>query len=372
MLTLVISPDFRMRTVFILAILLFALFQTNAQVDTITVSDYTKVLVNTDPNGKAYPITSLSESEKAGFFMDKIPEGQIKICHPNELFIWVNGKLLDKISGCKFFDPNVLFDLVESDAIYVSFSSSSSLTGLSCELVVFEELLVVKEKSSEPREMNNTFREFSIVCILILTFFLGFIISSYPGRISYIKERSFTFKVSAYEFINTNFFSAASINLLIFYSLAVGFVSLYLNALLNLDFFEISNNLQEFLLKWILLSLIVFTIFMAKWMVVSLVAKLFKFRSLKDFQMFDFLNFNIVVLIGILLFLLTDFIFNETYYSWVSSTFLFVFPLAVLGFVIWFTLKFVNNSPRRKLVIISYLCATEIIPVIFLMGLFYK
>ena len=360
-----------MRQVLLFTTLLVGL-QLAGQQDTIVVTDYTKVMVNTNAEGEIIPVTSLSDFNRAGFFLIKPPEGQIKVCHPEEVFVWVDGRLFENFSDCNLYDPADLFQLGMSDTIFVSFSSNKNLSGLTCDLVVFEELLVIKEESSEPREITDPFKDFSFISILVLIFFLGFLVTAYPARISYIKERAFTLKVSAYEFVNTGFFSPESINLLLFYSLALGFVGTYLGMLLGIEAITVSDNFLGLSWSWLKASFSILMIFMIKWVLVSLVSKLFKFNTLKNFQMFDFLNFNVVVLIMLLIFLMIDLIFNSTYNSWVSDTLLFIFPVAVILFVIWFTLKIVNNSPRKKLVIFSYLCATEIIPVIILLGLIYK
>ncbi len=353
-------------------ILLLISMQLVAQQDTIVVTDYTKVMVSTSDDGEIIPVTSLSEVEKAGFFIVRPPSGQIKICHPQEVFVWVDGRLLDDFSNCNLYSPEELFNLSQSDTIFVSFSSKHKLVGLSCDLVIFEKLLVIKEEISRPRNMTDSFRDFSLTTIPTLIFFLGFILSSHPNRIAYIREKTLTLKVSAYEFVNTGFFSPSSINLLAFYSLTMGFTVIYLNGLLNISSV---NNMDDFLnlnWSWIKASIFIFIIFMVKWVLVSIVAQLFKFHSVKNFQMFDFLNFNVIILALLMIFLLIDFIFNVPFNSWVSNEVLLVFPIGIILFVVWFTLKFVNSFPRKKLVIISYLCATEIIPVIIFLGLFYK
>ena len=343
-----------------------------AQQDTITVTDYAKVMVDTDAFGELYPVTSLEEVKQAGFFVNGIPEGTMKVCSAEELFIWVNGKLLDVINGCSFFEPEDFFKHGQSDTIFVSFSSENSLADLTCELVVFEELLVIKDQVSLSRNVRSEFKEFTIIALLTLLLLIGIIISAYPSRIAYLVEKSFTLKASAYEFINTGFFTGVSMYVLSFYSLALAFVGKYLDTLLSYGLFGESTTLSEFIITWLQVALGVFLLFILKWVVISVVAGLFRFRDLKNFQLFDFLNFNLVLLIPALLFLVIDFILNNASQSWISSGFMMLFPIMLILFVIWFTLKFVNNSPRKKLSIISYLCATEIIPVIILLGWFFK
>lgn len=360
-----------MKTLLIIACLLFAGFSV-AQQDTIVVVDYTKVMIATNPDGEVYPITSLDNEQQVGFFINGMPEGTVRICHPEELFMWVDGRLFDTFKGCSYYNPEELFSKKKSDTLYVSFSTKNSLADLECELVIFEELHVVREEVALPREIRNEFNEFVILSLLLILTFLGVIVSNYPGRISYLLQRSFTFKLSAYEFINTDFFSAQSMYLLSFFSLSVAFTGLYLDVLLDNHLFGNPETTNGFIWQWLQLSIVVFFLFLAKWVVISFVALLFKFRGLKNFQLFDFLNFNTFLLVPILLILVSDFIINGPGESWIGQDFFIVFPIIVILFVVWFTFKFVTNSPRKKLMIFSYLCATEIIPVILLMGWFYK
>ncbi|WP_424962933.1 DUF4271 domain-containing protein [Ekhidna sp.] len=345
---------------------------TFAQQDTIVTTDYTKIMIATDSDGEVYPITSLDDEQQAGFFMNEKPEGTVRVCHPEKLFMWVDGRLFDTFNGCRFYHPDALFQGKNADTIYVSFSTRNSLNKLECQLVIFEELHIVREEVALPRAVRDKFNEFVIISLLLILGFLGVIISNHPGRLSYLIEKTFTFKSSAYEFINTAFFSSPSMYLLIFFSLSLAFTSLYLDVLLSNHMFGIPETTGGFLWLWIQLAGGVFMLFIFKWLVISVVAQLFKFRSLKNFQLFDFLNFNTFLLVPVLLFLVVDFIINHSIDSWIGPGILAFFPVFIVLFVIWFTFKFVSNSPRRKLMIISYLCATEIIPVILLMGWFYK
>ncbi len=344
----------------------------SAQKDTIVVTDYTKVMVSTDDDGLLTPVTSLEDVTQAGFFINEISKGTIRICASDELFIWINGKLLDAINDCQLYEPADILSKVEGDTIYFSFSSKKSLADLTCDLVIFEELLVIKDQISVPRDVRSKFNEFTIIALFLLLIILGIIISEYPSRMAYLAEKSFTLKASAYEFVNTSFYSGASMYILCFYSLALAFVGIYLDTLLGYGLFAITDELAEFMVNWLKIGSIIFLLFIAKWLVISIVSGLFRFRDLNNFQLFDFLNFNLVLLIPALLFLVLDFVLNDSSQTWISSGFMLLFPIMLILFVAWFTLKFLNNSSRKKLSIISYLCATEIIPVIILLGWFFK
>ena len=362
-----------MRIYLLLVICFSPTFFAYAQQDTIVVTDYTSVLVATDPEGALYPVTSLDENKLAGFFLSEPLEGVFRICTADELFIWTNGKLLGIIeNGCDFYQPQDFLSSTLSDTVFVAFSSEFSLSTLSCDLVIFEELQVIEEEVLLSRNVRSGLSEFVILAILVLLLLFGIIASAFPSRISYLLEKSFTLKASAYEFVNTSFFSAASMNLLILYALTLAFVGVYSDSILSSGLFREANTILEFVASWFRISSIVFALLIIKWIIIAMIASLFRLRDLRNYQLFDFLNFNLVLLIPILFILIFDFIMNSVSNTWISKDFILLFPVMMILFVLWFSLKFVNNSTRKKLSIISYLCATEIIPVIILLGWFFK
>ncbi|WP_421764058.1 DUF4271 domain-containing protein [Ekhidna sp.] len=357
-----------------LLVFVFIIFSTNAfgQSDTIVVTDFTNVFVESGPGGQLQPVTSLEDAYQVGFFLSEFETGMLRVCNEEATSLWVNGKLLKLIEGCDLISQKELLKVSSSDTLFIAISSKSSLADLKCDWVTFEELRIIKEDAPIPRDVRNAFREYVITSVIILLIMTGIITSSYPSRISYLLEKAFTFKISAYEFVNTSFFSAASMNLLICYSMSIAFIGVYLNTLLDYGIIESGDTVFNLLIAWLKSSLIVFFLIIAKWVLISIVAHLFNFKGLRNYQLFDFINFQILLLIPILFFVILDFILNTAEQSWIGNDFIIVFPILVSIFIIWFTLKFVSNSPRKKLMIISYLCATEIIPAVILLGLFFK
>lgn len=357
----------------ILCLFLFAAsFCSQAQLDTLVIYDYTKIMVSLDRRQEVIAVSELDQVEQAGFFLTDLPDGVLRVCNSTPLFVWVNGRLLQDFTGCVFIDPAELFTISKSDSIFVSFHAKEGLDNLVCELVVFEKLQVLKEDPKLARGTRNSLNEFSISVILILLLLAGFFAISYPSRLAYIANRTFTFKISAYDSVNTNFLSASSLTSLIFLSALIGFVGVYCDQLLELGYTEHGGSYLYLLLLWFKLVAVVFGLFLLKWLLVTAVSKLFQFREINNYQLFDFINFLTVLGVLVSLGIFVDFIFHTSANSWIGDSFIFVFVAILVLFNVWFSWKFVNNSQRKKLLIISYLCATEIIPTIFIIGRFFK
>ena len=344
-----------------------------AQTDTLIVYDYTKVMVTTEiEKGTVTPVTKLEELSQAGFFLHSIPKGLIRVCNTSETYIWVNGRLVKKIHECDFVDPKTLYDEGISDTVFVSFTVGNSFENFKCELVRFEELQVLQEEVLLSKSVRDNFTEFIIIVNIIILSLFGVFLSFYPSRVSFIARKTFSLKANTYEFINTSFLSPASLNAMIIFSMLLGFLSVYLNELLGLSILNRSQNTLEFILSWLQFSLIVFATLFVKRLLIDLIAKMFYFKGWKNYQIFDFINFNVFVFSFFSLFVVIDFICLPTSESLITRNILLLFPIALIMFLVWFSLKFVNHSSHKKLVLISYLCATEIIPAVFLLGWFFK
>lgn len=344
-----------------------------AQTDTILVNDYTKVMVSTEVRrGEVTPVTSLEGLSQAGFFLHNLPKGTIRVCNEGETYIWINGRLIKKINGCEFLNPNLLYSESSSDTVFVSFTAKETFSNFECSLLRFEKLQIIQEEVLLAREARNNFSEFTIIAIVIILGVLGLLLGLHPTRVSYILGKSFTFKTNAYEFINTNFISSASLISSSLLSLILGFLSVYLNELLKLNLLETNQSTSEFLITWIKFSSAVFLTLFVKRLLIDLISKLFHFKELKNYQLFDFINFNIFFFSIITFLVVIDFIYFFPEKSLISHNILIVFPAMLIMFLGWFSLKFVNYSPRKKLIIISYLCATEIMPAVFLLSWFFK
>lgn len=341
--------------------------------DIITITDYTNLLVTVDATGELLPVTERSGLQQAGFFLTKPDDGQIRVCPGEEvIFVWVDGQLFQALDSCKIFDPAQFFEFATRDTLYIAFSSNKGLGDFICDLINFREKQVIKSDPAIERVSGSHFGDFVISAMLFIFIFYSISIKAFPSRVRYIIEKSFTLKESAYEFVNTSFMSGPSFYLVVLLSLILGFCGVYFQTILEGFWAQEATSFWFYQQLWLQITLWVLMFIYLKWFLILTISKLFHFRGVSDYQLFDFLNSTLFLLIPIFLFCLSDFALNTPTNSWVSEDLLKVFPLILIFVVFWFTLKFVSISPSKKLSIISYLCATEMIPAITLLVWFYK
>lgn len=355
-------------TILLLAINLVAF----SQQDTVIIKDYKRILITTEASGELRPVTDISSERQVGFFLNHTSDGVIRICNNTEVFVWVEGRLISRIESCDILEPNELFEESSSDTVYVSISTPVGFDDFKCELVIFEDFQVLREEVSEPRVVRDLFREFNIITITILLVLFGVLSVSYSSRLNFFINKTFALKASVYQFINTSFFGRANVFMAAIVALCLAFEVIYINEIVGLQLFPSPKSLASYFFLWLEVSAWLLFFLLVKRYLIQLVSGLYRMKKLKDWQLFDFINFTGYFVLILFIIVLWDFILKSSVNSWVNEYFTYYFVGVLILFELWFITKFVANSTYQKLLIISYLCATEIIPSIFLMVWFFK
>ncbi len=368
---MVTSPYFKLKILATIASIAFANVVI-AQADTVVIKEYSNILITTDYSGEIKLVTDINQVREAGFFLNGIPDGLLRVCNENEIFGWVDGKLVFSLTGCDFFEPKNLFQFAESDTVFVSFSTSSGFENFRCELIFFEDFKVLREEVAKPRDTRNLFHEFNIITIILLLFFFAVFSTSFPARLEFFLSKTYSLRANSYHFISTDFFGRANMMMALSVCLSIAFEVIYIDEQLDLDFFLTPVSLMEYFELWVSITLWILLFFFAKRFLIQIIANLFSMRKLRDWQLFDLINFVGYFALILFVIVLLDFIWKSSGESWINIYFLYYFMVVLLLFELWFVTKFVTNSSYQKLLIISYLCATEIIPFVFLMVWFFK
>ena len=341
-----------------------------AQNDTIVVKDYANIFVTIDESGEINPVTDYQSIEKAGFFLNEVPQGQLRICNDTELFAWADGRLVLTLRGCELVDPNIFFEHSTTDSIFFSFSADR-FENFRCELVVFGEHQVIQEDAALARQVANSFHDFNIILIVLLIILFGLFAGKFQGRLNFFISKTFSLKSSTYQFTNTSFFGRANLLMIVIISCTAAFEIIYIiEKTKTIGSQQIT--LGTYFVWWLKISGWILLFFLAKRMITQGISRLFQMAKLRDWQLFDLVNFSGYFVLILFFVILWDFILKGNQETWINDIFTYYFIAVLLLFAVWFVIKFVVNSSYRKLLIISYLCATEIIPSILIMVWFLK
>ena len=348
------------------------------QQDTLFIHNYVDGMLKVGKNGEPKPITHLQEHSVVGFFLHQ-PQDTLKnflqICNNHPVFIWINGQLVSKVNECETFDVKKILNFAQSDTVYLSISTTGNLANLTCKQFKILPFLVEKETKNKvnflvKRNIKVGFKEFVIQAVILLLLFLGNS-KKYFSIYDLMPDKFFlSLKRNSFIFSEDSIFDLSKIFLILTLSLLSGFSFLYFDEVLHIDQYVHDETTINFWIVWLWLSLQILFFITIKGIFLKIVCNLFSFKELTNRQLMDFIKFNYFIFISIFILILLDFIFDFDNKTFFSKNFLMIYPMISLFYVGWFTFKFIYNYRIKKLIIISYLCTTELIPVIFLINWF--
>lgn len=280
----------------------------------------------------------------------------INVSSRNEFSVWVDGKLFAPEKNKHQLSIDELLGSYRGrDTVFVVFYARSNFKNFQCAYIessgTEEEIQVNPIKLRSAMDSRHTFAIFFLFFLLIVAFFRY--LSSY-GFFSYFNKVFFrSLRVSTFdENSQTILFETIITSLLT--GMAMWHIFDGKSVYLPNFFIEQSGNM----LKYSGFAALFLT---GKYLVLRLSAYLNGLRSLYMVQFTDFLKF--LLMCGIIL----NTIFFSLYWldsspaNYLSDNWVYFYPTAYLLFISYYFFKLSASVPGKKLLIISYLCSTEIV-----------
>lgn len=325
-------------------------------------------------NGAYHPLPAAQPVGTIYFYLpaDAYRGQHLQIMSSKPWSLFVNGQLLG--SGlAKTYNLDSLSRLYSKN-LFIGVHSTETLSNLSTAIV--SEYDVPEVVPDRIERAPTFFRDFSILASAILLLFFLVLFRTNPQ----LTLDYFTFtKIFSVQERNENLLVsriASSVNLLfyLFCALLTGFLltnvfyftGMYflIGKKLNID--TMGHSFQA----WLRLSLLVLALLAAKLLVVSLFSALFNFRESVSFQFFNFLRFVLFTAVLTTLLSLFYFIFggeDQVFYQR-----MIVLALALLGIgSVMALIKLLPRAPFSFFHLFSYLCASEIIPLVIIIKIFF-
>lgn len=290
--------------------------------------------------------------------------GTLFIANRNEFSVFVNGKLAwQPVDTLKINTDSLL--RVAGGAVRLSIFQQPRVFSLYTWLVVSNQNV----SESNTLRPSNHFENF---VVLALFFLLVFIVALYRANpqlaFDYLNVVKL-FSIQERDDATVTGRIGASLNIFYF-----AFVS-FLTAFLILTLFQYSND--RFSLStyfntystaatfgiWLLLSAIVFAALMVKLLLIFVFSQLFGLRDTVRFQFFHFVRLLLISGIGVGVILIGLYVFNTSNTA-VFASLLFIAATLIVISVVFLFLKLLGRLGLPVFHLFSYLCASEIIPLI--------
>ena len=217
---------------------------------------------------------------------------------------------------------------------------------------------------------NNYFNEFFITAVVIIMGFWVFLYYNDPKNASTFISYSKTLSLRGLgdNLFRTKFFSPTNFRVYIFYGMIFSLLGISVDFMANnhLGFYlDFKNILMPFAI-WILLILAVLTGLIFKQWLISYFTKIFKIKDFSKNHFFSIIRVSLGgVLLILLIFVLIKFVLKWHSYDNYQIFIPLIITMYVLRTIIIF-LRLIIFSKHRMLHLFSYLCATEIIPLVII------
>lgn len=368
-----------MKRLIIIFIFLSSSVNLSAQVDTVTVFDFSTEWMFYDGNSRL-PLVRKSDFE-GNIILFEIDKREwvnsfLTIEYPKPFSLFIDDKLYSSGTTSAFIDikgitaKDYRSDItVYSEALNPFYLSTKALKIIdSSNNALGNDVVIV-----EPR-VRDPFQNFFIIASIIVLIYFTVLYTFYPRSLA--EYFSLTRAISPRELdenlLKTRPFTGINISIYIFISLIIGLLIYSIIHLANLFPEELQYYPESSFIGiwyWLKLSTNIFALIFLKYILITIFSNLFVVNEFVSSHFYN--SLRLLFMLAVLLMLIT----GALYYGFVKNhTILYFSIYSVLLYSIPFIsliiyLKLMNSSGYKKLHLFSYLCGTELIPYVIILSL---
>lgn len=226
-----------------------------------------------------------------------------------------------------------------------------------------------KDLSAISRSISP-FRNFFVIGLFLIMAFIALIKGAYPKIFTefYSLSKIFTFRWREDSLIANRPINTVNLLFLSVYSLLTAFIVVVLwfetdSAPQRLGFVDFSN-FSSSLFSWVSIAVLVFILMILKYFFIYISSSLLGFKDLVSFHFLDFIRISQIFMILVLVVISLSAISFNDFIEPSSGIFSYlVFSVIVLTTTLLF-FKLLSSTNYRNMHLFSYLCTTEILPLI--------
>ena len=301
----------------------------------------------------------------------------LNICTEDKSALFIEDDIvaLQDLGHCLLLDIDSLRSTYDTEAIFMTlYQKELNLNTTTLQVVRGVDNPVVSDQAANeieivPRKFSSFNNYYIIGLLLILTFF-AMLKSTHARAFSefYSVSRTFSLRWKEDSLIAGRPVSSASFLFLLMYCLVVAFV---IQAFLH----ETGNAIGAFgmdrygsfaaaLFSWFGLTLLVFLVMLIKLVIIWITSNLLGFKDMASFHFFDYMRISQILLFILLIAVTLSILSYNNFLTSSNNLIGYVFGFTVLLTVILLFFKLLSTPVHRNMHLISYLCTTEILPLI--------
>jgi hypothetical protein len=322
------------------------------------------------------PLSSTSDKLDAVYFeieASRFPGHHLSVEDSAPFSLFVNGKLI-------YAGKSHIFDLDSlskrySPHLWIGIYTPGGLAQMSTTIVYADNLPAPSQVTALARK-PTFFRNFVVIAVSVLLIFWLTLLRTNPQ----LTLDYFSFaKIFSVQERNENLLASritSSVNFLfyLFCALLTGFllcaVFYFAGSFFQVSRFMEITSLGDAFSFWLRLSFYILLLLTAKLIVVLIFSSLFNFRETVSFQFFNFLRFTLFTAVSMALLSLVYFVLQGGQPFFYRQLIVLALALMSAGSVMVF-IKLLARAPFSFFHLFSYLCISEIIPLVIIIKIFF-
>ncbi|MEL7146538.1 MAG: DUF4271 domain-containing protein [Bacteroidota bacterium] len=209
--------------------------------------------------------------------------------------------------------------------------------------------------------------DFFIFAIVVMLLFGAILKKVTTPQIAYLLgvRQLYQYQTTEGPLYGNSFFSQESTFYYLFISFIIGLFGVYYADSLQLEIDLLAKDtFLNYLLQWVAYSLVVYLFFYVRFIIYKILSGIYNFRRYLMVQNYDFMRVSLVISVGFLALMIIDLFLTELTVWWQA-----IMGGTLLIIYISTTFRKLNKLySHTKLHLFSYLCVSELVPWIFLLG----
>ena len=324
-----------------------------------------------------YPVLGLILDREEG------PGLSFSACVPEGASIFINNMIVYRTgsSTCVIFDLDSLRSAYSNQPLFFSIFKKNLDPGSVTTTLMTRQPAGDLQGQTNPtiqitRRYQDPFADFFVVAILLVTAFYAFLINRYPkGNKDFFNfSKAFSLTLKEEKVLTQRNMGTANILFFCLYGMTIALVIMLFWKVFDgipeiFEFISLST-FRSCLFGWLALSVIAFCVVELKYLLIRILSSLLNVEKIAQIHFFDFVRIGLIFICAILISASTFYLISmDQSVVFTILLYLFIFLLAVRIVILLF--KLIGDSSFRKIHLISYLCTTEILPLLIGIRIFF-
>ncbi len=325
-----------------------------------------------------YPVIGMliNTSAEAGLILE--------CCFSGGTAVFINNRIVDRTNTriCRYLNIDSLAEVYADDEIFISFYADQ-LDPATLKTTLHAKQKIIPGKVQEDntaqvkKRVSNDFANFYILAVLFISGFYAFLINQFPKayRDFFNFSKAFSPSLKEEKVLAQRTTTTANALFMWGHSMVISLVILMFWKILGgiPDVFQFISlqTIKSSIISWLIFALLVFATIGLKYILIRTLCSLLNFEKIAQIHFFDFIRLS-MIFASFTLIVLTIIFFIRFDYQLMPFTivlYAFIAFLVVrMGIVL---LKLIAGSTFRKIHLISYLCTTEILPLLIGIRIFF-